>query len=169
MASQPIFLVSHATFCKWWQLRGLCSGIVLCIIIIAVGPLCRRLQRGRSVSAPNWWWEPHQLPKRNWYQWCRWHPRWWQSWKPVSHCRVPAWHDTHWRVWVSICEGEPLLWPQDYIWGICCYTGEEQSTRSCAEYTLHCLTMYIENGLFLCLKPMLLVNHTEFVASYWGP
>jgi len=131
---------------------------------IDVGPLCRRLQRGRTVSAPYRWWEPHQLSKRNWHQWCRRHSCRRQSRQPVSHCRVPAWHGTYWRVWVSVCEGEPLLWPQDYVRGICRYIGKEQSARSCVKYTLHCLMMYM---CFWCTKPILLVHCTEVVFGYW--
>ena len=66
---------------------------------------------------------------------------------------------------MSICEGEPLLWPEDYIRGICCYVGEEQSACSCAEYALYCLTCTSGLAFFVSEAS----NHTEMVGCCWDP
>ena len=145
-----------------WSLLEICwvgfvdtVAIVECLVLIMigrdyVGPLCRRIQWGRTVSASYRRREPHQLPEWNWHQWRWWHPGRRQPWQQVSHCCVPAWHSTHWRVWMSVREGEPLLWPENNVGGIRCDIGQEQSACSCAEYSLHCLILYTENALSFC-------------------
>ena len=130
--------------CLAGSLRGVLGGrpvpsvdVSVCGCRCLAGSLCRGVLGGRPVPSPHRLWEHHQLPERHRHQRRRWRADRRQPRQPVPHCRVPARRLAHWRVWMSVREGEPLLWAQDHIGGLRRDAGQKQPARSHSQHTVH--------------------------------
>ena len=86
-----INIASHrqGVFCLWLQ-----------------RPLCSCVQWRRTVLAPHWVWEYHQLPKRHWHIRC-----WrcfggWLPWESLPCSSLLKRRVSSFRVWVPLCQGK---------------------------------------------------------------